>query len=272
MLEYNDRAGGRNWSLRGGDTLHRNGRRHPALRVRSRALSQSRALAHSRIITRGMLDYCKRLERGARAVHAGQLQRLYPCQGVRRQAAALPPRSQADFSGHIAELLAKAGSQGKLDDAVTKEDKEMLLEALRFWGALDKNYEYKKGRLAERSRGYDVGSGRRPRAACRCRRRRWRCSDMLDPGSGSDLSPATSTNTRPRMFQPVGGMGMIGKAFAREARRHDPIQFQGHRDPAGRQRRHRRPMWTPRPAARRRPRRRLVRLHHSRSRSSARFR
>ena len=37
------------------------------------------------------------------------------------------------------------------------------------------------------------------------------------------------------MFQPVGGMGMIGKAFGERARRRHPLQRQGHRDPSGRQ-------------------------------------
>ena len=35
VLEYNSRAGGRNWTLRGGDTLHRARRLYPAMRVRS---------------------------------------------------------------------------------------------------------------------------------------------------------------------------------------------------------------------------------------------
>jgi len=33
---------------------------------------------------------------------------------------------QADFHGYVAELLAKATSQHKLDEAVTKEDQEIL--------------------------------------------------------------------------------------------------------------------------------------------------
>ena len=52
---------------------------------------------------------------------------------------------QADFTGYIAELLAKAANQSKLDDAVTAEDKEILLVALRAWGALDESYTYRAG-------------------------------------------------------------------------------------------------------------------------------
>ena len=37
---------------------------------------------------------------------------------------------ETDFRGHVSELLAKATSQGKLDQAVTKEDAEVLMQAL----------------------------------------------------------------------------------------------------------------------------------------------
>ena len=52
-----------------------------------------------------------------------------------------------------------ATSQGKLDQAVTKEDAEVLMQALRAWGALDRNYEYKKGGQVSNHRGYDVDPG-----------------------------------------------------------------------------------------------------------------
>ena len=42
----------------------------------------------------------------------------------------------------MAELLAKATRQHALDASVSKEDQEKLLESLRDWGALDKNYAY----------------------------------------------------------------------------------------------------------------------------------
>ncbi len=35
---------------------------------------------------------------------------------------------QADFQGHVAELLGKACQQGQLDQKVSKEDREVLLE------------------------------------------------------------------------------------------------------------------------------------------------
>lgn len=89
VLAYNDRPGGRNWSLYGGDTYTELGRE----------------------------------------VHA-------------------------DFNGHVVESLAKAADQRHLDDAVNREGREVLLEAMREWGALDKNYAYKKSLPVNERRGY----------------------------------------------------------------------------------------------------------------------
>ena len=61
----------------------------------------------------------------------------------------------SDFHGSVAELLATAVSQDKLDQPVTAEDKELLLAALRQWGALDANYAYKSGVLSSDRRGYE---------------------------------------------------------------------------------------------------------------------
>ena len=49
----------------------------------------------------------------------------------------------ADFEGNVAELLAKAVNQNALDQELTAEDRQKLLEALRMWGMLDKDMKYK---------------------------------------------------------------------------------------------------------------------------------
>jgi monoamine oxidase len=56
----------------------------------------------------------------------------------------------------VAELLTKATNQSQLDQAVTREDKEILLQAMRPWGALDQNFEYKKGLLSSKRRGEET--------------------------------------------------------------------------------------------------------------------
>jgi monoamine oxidase len=122
---------------------------------------------------------------------------------------------QADFNGGIAELLAKAANQDKLDGLVTREDKEVLLAALRSWGALDRNYAYVQSTLTSDRRGFEVDPGgglngepvpSKPLGL----------GDVLKSGLWSALSIGHVYEFQTTMFQPVGGMDMIAKAFARE--------------------------------------------------------
>ena len=106
-------------------------------------------------------------------------------------------------------------SQDKLDQPVTAEDKELLLAALRQWGALDANYAYKAGVLSSDRRGYerDPGGGLNAEAvpseplpfAEILRSRVWY---RLALGQIYDLQST--------IFQPVGGMDMIARAFVRQ--------------------------------------------------------
>jgi monoamine oxidase len=61
--------------------------------------------------------------------------------------------------GHTSELLAKAVNKQALSDEVTKEDAEILLEALRDWGSLDKNLRYVKGPESSDRRGWAKNPG-----------------------------------------------------------------------------------------------------------------
>ena len=123
---------------------------------------------------------------------------------------------QADFNGYIAELLAKATSQRKLDEAVTREDQEILLQALRGWGALDREL-----RLQGEPRAPATGAAStRIRAAGSPVRRfpRSRSGSTISCKSGlwQGLLPGANYEFQTTLFQPVGGMDMIARAFARE--------------------------------------------------------
>ena len=54
---------------------------------------------------------------------------------------------KADFSGSVSELFVTQYRKGALDDEVSTEDREILLEALRSIGALDKDFRYKAGKI-----------------------------------------------------------------------------------------------------------------------------
>src|SRR6202044_3559682 len=144
VLEYNARAGGRNWSLRGGDSYTELG-----------GFTQHCQFDKDLYINpgpwripyhhRGMLSYCKRLGVPLEAF----VQLNYNAYLHSSQAFGGKPQRfreiKADYQGHVAELLAKASRQNALDAAVSKEDQEKLPESLREWGALDKNYAYVSG-------------------------------------------------------------------------------------------------------------------------------
>src|SRR5262249_35486668 len=121
----------------------------------------------------------------------------------------------SDFQGGVTELLAKAVQQDKLDDPVSKEDKEVLLAALRQWGALDSNYRYVKGPLSSDRRGYerDPGGGlsgepvpSEPIAL----------KDVVKSRLWARMQTGNVYEFHSAIFQPVGGMDMISKAFQRE--------------------------------------------------------
>ncbi|WP_348240194.1 hypothetical protein, partial [Salmonella enterica] len=50
-------------------------------------------------------------------------------------------------------------NQQKLDELVTQEDREILLESLRTRGALEDDFSYRKGRRSSLRRGYAQAPG-----------------------------------------------------------------------------------------------------------------
>src|SRR6266404_4299624 len=141
VLEFNNRPGGRNWTLRGGDSFTELG-----------GFKQTCEFEQGLYINpgpwripyhhRALLDYCKRLgvalEPFIQLNHNALLHASRAFEGKPQRVRAV----RADFQGQVSELLAKATRQGKLDEAVTKEDQEILLQALKSWGALDSSYNY----------------------------------------------------------------------------------------------------------------------------------
>src|SRR5882672_7022827 len=154
ILEFNSRPGGRNWTLRGGDTFTELGGFEQTLYINP---GPWRIPYHHR----ALLDYCKRLgvtlEPFIQLNHNALLHATRAFAGVPQRIRDI----KTDFQGQISELLAKATQQGKLDEAVSKEDREILMQALKSWGALDGNYAYKANLISADFRGYakDPGGG-----------------------------------------------------------------------------------------------------------------
>jgi len=214
VLEFNSRPGGRNWTLRGGDSFTELGGATQTCEF-EQGLYLNPGPWRIPYHHRALLDYCKRL--GVALEPFIQLNHNALLHGS-DAFGGRPQRIRdikTDFQGHVSELLAKATQQGKLDEAVSAEDKAMLLQALRSWGVLDKNYAYSASLDSADFRGYakDPGGGL---GAAPVAGEPVRLSDILTSRLWRYLQNFALYQFQTTMFQPVGGMDMIGKAFARE--------------------------------------------------------
>jgi len=214
VLEYQQRAGGRCWTIRGGD-------RYTELGGAEQVCGFDKDLYLNpgpwRIPSHhhGVIDYCKRLGVGLEPF----VQVNYNAYVHGKNAFGGKPQRfrhlKADFEGGIAELLAKVTSQKKLDEVVSADDKALLLDALRNWGALDENYAYKAGPAASGRRGYerDPGGGT---MAEPIDSEPMPFQQLLQSKVWQRLSDGDQYYHHSAIFQPVGGMDMIAKGFERK--------------------------------------------------------
>jgi len=214
VLEFNSRPGGRNWTLRGGDSFTELGGFKQTCEF-EQGLYFNPGPWRIPYHHRALLDYCKRLNVGLEPFtqlnHNAFLHATRAFGGVPQRIRDI----KTDFQGQISELLAKVTQQGKLDEAVSKEDREILMQALRSWGALDGNYAYKANLISAEFRGFsrDPGGGL---GAAPNPSEPIGLSDILKSRLWRYLQNFALHSFQSTMFQPVGGMDMIGKAFARE--------------------------------------------------------
>jgi len=214
ILEYQDRPGGRNYSIRGGDKIAEVG-----------GATQTVGFAPGNYLNPGpwriphhhrtLIHYCKafgvELEPFIQLDHNCFIHNSKAFGGKPQRYKELA----VDWRGHVSELLAKSLNAGSLDMAVTKEDKEILLDALRDWGVLDGNLSYASSLDVSKQRGYNsppgggVGGAPTPSKINSL-------SDVLSSHVWTQNSFYFNYVMQTTMFQPKGGMDMIGKAFAKQ--------------------------------------------------------
>ncbi|MFK4810381.1 flavin monoamine oxidase family protein [Devosia sp. ZW T5_3] len=211
VLEYREKAGGRCWTLRGGDTY-----------VELGGAVQEVKFAEGNYINPGpwriphhhygVLDYCKRLgvklEPFMQVNHNAYLHHTDAFDGKPQRFREIA----ADYRGHVAELLAKVVNQDALDETVSEEDAALLLESLKTYGVLDENYAYVKSDDASEHRGWEKEPGggvdgapipSEPIAL----------SEILQSRLWANLITGDSIDHQGTIFQPVGGMDMIAQGF-----------------------------------------------------------
>src|ERR1700688_1054822 len=205
VLEYNGRAGGRNWTWRGGDRYTELGGAMQECRF-DKDLYVNPGPWRIPYHHRGMLTYCKRLGVPLEAfVQVNYNAYLHSS----RAFGGKPQRYRevkADYHGHVAELLAKATRQNALDASVSKEDREKLLESLREWGALDKSFAYAANESTSERRGFTKNPGGglpgRPVPSDPVG-----LTDVLHSDLWRSLTAGDDLDMQTSLFQPVGGMG-----------------------------------------------------------------
>ncbi|MFT3964847.1 MAG: flavin monoamine oxidase family protein [Sphingobium sp.] len=214
VLEYQDRIGGRNYSVRGGDRI-----------VEVGGATQNVGFAPGNYLNPGpwriphhhrtLLHYCKafgvELEPFIQMNHNAFIHRGDAFGGKPQRYKELA----VDFKGHVSELLAKSLNAGALDAKVSAEDKAKLLEGLREWGVLDKNMAYGSSLAVSGQRGYDKapggGVGGAPTSSAVNS-----LPDVLSSSVWTQMGFYMNYVMQTTMFQPKGGMDMIGKGFARQ--------------------------------------------------------
>lgn len=213
ILEYNDRVGGRSWTLQGGDSYTELG-----------GATQQCQFAAGNYINpgpwripwhhHGLMHYCH--EFGVALEPFMQVNYNAYVHDT-RQFGGKPQRFRhvfADYQGHVAELLAKSTKKGALDDALSKEDGEILLESLRSWGGLDKQFRYVKGRESSNRRGWDKEPGggltAEPIAS-----EPMTAETVLRSGMWRAIGGNLSWDHLFTIFQPVGGMQNVARGFGK---------------------------------------------------------
>ena len=214
VLEYQDRSGGRNFTLRGGDTL-----------VELGGAVQKVGFAPGNYLNpgpwriphhhRGILHYCKTfgvaLEPFIEVNHAALVHNPAAFGGVAQRYGDV----LTDFHGYTAELLAKAVAQNRLDEPIGEEERQDLLSAMREWGVLDDQGRFVRSLDVSSYRGYAKARGGGPDGAPTASALLPRAA-LMQSKLWSFLTMPAKYDMHTTMFQPVGGMDMIGRAFARE--------------------------------------------------------
>ena len=204
LVEARDRVGGRNWSVRRGTKISMtDGSEQTCKFSEGEYFNAGPARLPSHHQT--MLGYCRRfgvaLETEVNQSRSAFLQtdRVNGGKPFRvRQA-------MADTRGHVSELLAKSINRGRLNDALTADDRERMVEFLRNYGDLNHDFAY-------------TGSTRAG----------YRTEPMFDRGVAVDPLPMHELldadmwisilfdeliDWQATMMQPVGGMDQIPHAF-----------------------------------------------------------
>jgi monoamine oxidase len=201
ILEARDRVGGVNWTLRRGST-------HTEIGGETQVCNFDEGLYHNGGPWRlpywhtGVIGYCRELgvplevfiNENESSYFYYEGDKIGPLANKRVRLREV----KADMLGYSCELLAKAVNHDQLDLPLTKEDKEQFVTFLIGEGYLDnEDFAYKKNTARGPGDPYNF-------------------SALLKSGFQTRIRSVIEGTGMAPMFQPVGGMDQIPKAFQRK--------------------------------------------------------
>lgn len=220
ILEATSRAGGRNLTVRGGDVIRETDNRQWVDFDQEDHLYANMGPARIPYHHRVILGYCKEFGVELEVFTNDNRGALFHNAEAFGGKTVAGRQVMTDLRGYVAELLAKAVNRNALDEDLTGDDKERVLAMLTSFGGLDPDYLY-AGSNRSGYQGEQINAGITP-------------GDVNDPLDFSELLKSDFwqyklhfsqfLNQNPTLFQPVGGMDAIAKAF--RARVGHLIQFQ----------------------------------------------
>jgi monoamine oxidase len=206
VLEARRRVGGRNWSIRNGDRIEMTDGSAQDCKF-DPGLYWNAGPARLPSIHTRILGYCH--EMGVKLeveVNAARAARLYNPNALGGRAVEMR-QAVNDTRGAVSELLAKAINRGALDEEIGRDDRERVYAFLKQYGDLTPEQLYKgssrSGWQVEPSAGSMAGEAREPLPL-----RAFLDVDLWNGVIFEDIIDQQAT-----MFQPVGGMDHIPKAF-----------------------------------------------------------
>ncbi len=250
ILEARSRAGGRCWTVRGGDSFEEvavaatgtgGSGTTPAQTITAR-LSRGQYFnpGPARIPQHHVtLDYCRELGVALEVFSNLNRQQYYfneagstigisgnnsPVGGRLAGKKVRARAALADTRGYLSELLAKAVDKGALDQELTGIDKERLIEFLRTYGAIgtrEDGFAYTGGsrrgwRNLDLNSGLEVGEvpgavGRRGNPGTP-----YTLADLLALRFANYEAFESGSEQQMLMYEPVGGMDAIAEGFVRQ--------------------------------------------------------
>ncbi|RAY12096.1 amino acid oxidase [Actinomadura craniellae] len=210
ILEAQDRVGGRNRTLRGGDRLEEIGGATQRIGFSKDVYLNAGPARIAQWMT--TMDYCRELGVPLEVFTNSNASAYIYNESAGMTAPVRWRTAKADVFGYISELLAKATDQGALDQRLTSTDKERLLSFLSGFGAIGNKaagYAYtgteRRGYTVDPGAGDQVGTVLGPPPSL---------SEVFASGVGRSFSFEFGYSQAMLMFQPVGGMDAIPRALA----------------------------------------------------------